>query len=222
MACAAAYAARFISIGDDMDRRGFLKTVVAAAVPVVVTGCITRAYGVDGQMRAGYTEVIDSVLMSGDGANVVVVGKAYDYVFAEATRLSELIRSRIHPHLSASFGDFAVKPGNAVSGTLVLQLTSDDAEVAAAAEPFGFRRTSPGAMQVRLPLQGTRYGKRADVTVGQSYRLNRAYSVQVALPGRVDVGAVLLSPLKVVGAGVLVLVAIPLIAMSIISGEDMK
>ena len=203
--------------------RRFFTVIVSTAIALFVTGCTTRAFGPAGRADASYQEYIDTVLMSQDGKNVVVVGKEYDYIFSDASDLSRLIKSDVHPYLSAEFGGFSVVPGNRVSGTLKLNLTSTDASVIQKATALGFHSSSTKKLQVQLPLHGIRYRKNPEVKVGESYKLNRSYSVQVFLPKKVDVGETMMTPLKVAGAGAMMLLfGVPLLVMTALTGNDLQ
>ncbi|MGO4282430.1 hypothetical protein SAMN05216321_12040 [Cupriavidus sp. OV038] len=200
-----------------MQRRHFL---AALAVSTVATsGCVTRKLfkEIDKPRFRDYQETASQILISQDKKSLVVLGKRYHYVMAAPKGLVEVIQSALHPRVRAVFSTFTVDLDGNVMGRLTLKAADAfTAEEVALAVALGFPKNCGtercGAAQ--YTIKGKRYAAGDTKYPDPATPLNQSYTI----PVREELGAgarnalVLLTPVAVAADGVLVLVAIPLVA----------
>lgn len=194
-------------------RRAVLKAIVCAVAPLTLGACGIRMASSGGTVGSSYTEVIDTVLISEGFQHLAVVGTAYDYLFRNTEQLAQLLRSSVHPHLSADFSGFKIGPDNTVRGNLVLYLQDHDQWVLEEAKRLGFTQGFNGDFYLQLPMHGTRYRKNPQLRVGDAYKLNRRYTVSVALAPHVRTERLAPMPLQVAAGGALLLIGLPVIVL---------
>lgn len=197
-----------------MHRREAIKALGLTGVGIGLGGCLPiKMAGRPSGLGASYVEVIETVLMSQDLKHLAVIGATYDYIFQDASELTQLIQSPIHEHLSADFSGFAIGAGNSVRGTLLLSLDSADNKIQKEAERLGFLINLNGDLALQLTMQGVRYKKNQEAPVGESYRLNRRYAVPVTVPASVAPEKLASAPLRLAAGGALLLIAIPVFVL---------
>lgn len=138
-----------------ITRRRFLPTVVASSLIPLLQGC---AHEPATRVRR-YTELVSTLLLSRDGAQLVVLGANYHYVFDAPADLVRLSRSPLKASVTAMIEPFRVQPDGVVNGAYTLVLSSDanlagrDSEIQA----LGFRPTESGRWVLPGQLRGKRY-----------------------------------------------------------------
>lgn len=197
-----------------MKRRDLIKGM-ALVLPLLMTGCATEALLSSGRYSK-YSEQIEAVLISHDLQNIAVIGSTYDYVFQDAKRLSRIIQSSIHKHLSGEFSTFNIRDRNEVHGALTLILDSTDTKIVEEARALGFHTRATGELYFPTSMKGLRYRKNPGVVVGETYKLNTRYTVDVSVPVGVNPGKLLLTPVALAADGVLVLLGLPLVALFVV------
>ncbi|MGH8085447.1 MAG: hypothetical protein ACREPV_09250 [Lysobacter sp.] len=202
-----------------MKRRDLIKGIALAA-PLVMSGCATEMLRTMDHPPSTYSEQIDAVLISQDLKSIVVIGGTYEYIFRDTATLSKIIRSKVHKHLSGEFSGFRIEARNHVRGNLFLTLGSSDDHITEEARALGFRQKATGELYIHIDMSGLRYKKNPGVTIGEAHKLNRRYSVNVAVPAGVNPGKLLLTPVALAADGALVLLGLPLIALFVVFGSD--
>jgi hypothetical protein len=130
----------------------------------------------------------------------------------------ESIQASYAPNLRGLMHDFHVDKNNHVTGPLTLILSvSVPAEQKIAAANVGYRCTTRANgeqyCEDAMQLQGTRYVA-GNIPIGNQYRLNRTYHVEVKTEDGPGAKA-LLTPITAVADGVLVIAAVPLLAVEV-------
>lgn len=188
--------------------------VAAPAGLALLAGCVTSRLHEDKQ----YVEKVESILITSDHKQIVVLGGSHHYIFQAPPELLALVESDLRPALTAEFHRFVVEADNSISGSLDLYLTghggSPTALQIARATTLGMTRGRNGSMQLPINLTGTRFAATGAVTerIG-AMKLNKSYSVQIVeRPSVAALGVrAALTPVTVAADGVLMLAAIPLL-----------
>jgi hypothetical protein len=188
--------------------------VSCALVSLLLAGCMTESL----LRNRPYTEEVSSVLVTSDKQKIVFMGKDYHYVFEAPPLLTSSLQSSFYPSLRAVISDFHVDKAGQTTGSLTLILsviTPQEQKKSAAA--VGYKcRTMVGRGEFcegEVSLRGVRYSS-GGMPIGNQHRLNETYRVGVTTedgPG----AKVLLTPITLVGDGVLVLAGAPLMALQV-------
>ncbi|UJJ31987.1 hypothetical protein [Halopseudomonas maritima] len=182
---------------------------------LLLAGCVTSGlYRSDGER---YSEAVEQIMVSSDGAWFVVLADSYHYVFPMTEGLSATFSSGFHRQVRASFDSFTVKRSNRITGRYQLTLAADASEVdQAAALAAGYRRDD-GNIVYQGRVRGRRYaagGFELEHTA-RLQPLNRRYYITVteSLSPEVLAARTLVTPLAVMADGAIVLFSIPLVVL---------
>lgn len=173
-----------------------------------------------------YREYIDSVLISADEKQLVVLGTQYHYVVPAPEELVHVLNSDIRQVMFADFSSTTVTANDELHCFMDLYasptLETEKIQLLA----LGFKAAGePDARKMKLSfgLCGKRYSAIDKIDLPSTYRLNKTYEVSVLEENKKllkTVGAVLVSPVTLAADGVLLLggivlfpIAIPLYAV---------
>ncbi|KIG10976.1 5-formyltetrahydrofolate cyclo-ligase [Caballeronia concitans] len=203
-----------------MKRRNFL--LAAAAAPLLLSGCITES--LRDEIREGdyrtYTESIDSVLISADGAKLVFLGAKYHYIFDAPAHFAELLDSPLDAKVKVDIRRFNADEHGSVSGTIEMELNDATADEMALAAQLGFRSDGRSSAYRSIYLTGTRYSAKGfDASKVDRKLLRKTYAVEINEPNPLNGRKVLylLTPVTVAADGALLLLGSPLILVVLIA-----
>lgn len=194
-------------------RRSFLLALAAAAT-LPLTACVTRQ--LLGSNRHRHSEEINSILLSADEKNLVVITGGYHYLFPAPAAIVATIKQDFQRHVSASFSDFRVDDEGSTLGEVTLQLEAGAPEAAGRAAAQAGYRDSASGMYAQCSLHGRRYRAGAQVPA-QQYTLNRTYRVQIDAPAAAGerAGKLMLTPITLALDGALLLFGVPLLLLAL-------
>lgn len=204
-----------------MNRRKFL---AASALPIFsLSACtsVTRSLyrNANEKEYREYTENVSQMLMSSDGAKIVVLGQAYHYVFDAPPGLMDMLNSPLHSKLAAQVYPFSVKSDGAITGRFSLYFSGEiNREDQWIAQALGFSDGEKGGMDRLFSLSGKRYSAQGfTMPPSLAKAFNKNYSVRVdeELPSGGKRALMLLTPLTVAADGVLTILSIPLLPTGI-------
>jgi hypothetical protein len=198
-----------------MKRRKFI--VVAAATPLLVSGCFPITHSLDDAIREPeyrtYTETINSALITADGKKVVFLGGDYHYIFDAPEHFADFLTSPLDDKATAEVSKFQVDRNGDVQGSLTIWLRDVTPEQIEKAKQFGFDTLANQVPFKNITLKGKRYdAKGFDMSKVDKKLLHNWYRVTVNEKTPVNVKKVfyVLTPITVAADGVLTLLSIPL------------
>lgn len=195
------------------SRRHFLLTATAGMV-VLGSGCsMTQQLFAD----RIYEEQVSSILISADGKKLVFIGQDYHYIFDAPDVIVRTLRASYHKDITAELRNFHVRANGEVSGLVQLKLDNKAPEAdTAAARLDGYTTASTGDLQNEVKLQGIRYRSGGIAPNGAASALNKTYTVSVSEEQTAGQKAArsLLTPVTVTADGLLMLVTVPLFAIT--------
>ena len=196
----------------------FLKRILILLLSLaLLPGCMTRQLWRDELPQ--YDETVSSVLIAKDQQHVVFIGQRYHYVFQDMPGLPELIRSPLAARMDWSqSGACTFSPDQLVRCTMVLSVASLTPDEAQEGERIGLKDG-----KITLRLVGKRYAPVA-MPADQVTALRHTYHVSVrgTEPEDRTVERLLKSPVTVAADGVLLLVGVPLLALSKLLGGSWR
>jgi hypothetical protein len=154
-----------------MDRRATLFAGIA-----LVAGCGHRLSSPE-----DYDEVVDSLAVSPSGDSLVVVGRAFHYVFRPPQPLAAALQSELRKVLSAEFEGFELHSATDIRGRWSLLVAEKDIDPGTAnlAASLGFTRNGSGPYVLKGAISGTRYAK-SNIKAGPTERTNKTYRIHVS------------------------------------------
>lgn len=195
------------------SRRRFMVSG-SVGVASLITGCITpKLYEAD-----RYTETVSSILVSEDGNKIVVMTKAYHYIFDAPKVITMTLSAPYHKSVSAEFGTFKVDTFRNTTGefTLLLDENATEAEQQQAISA-GFKHDKTGKIRAEGTLTGVRYDANNISPTHDSQKLNNEYQVFViAQQSFAEKSAkTLATPVTLTLDGILLIGAIPLFLFTV-------
>lgn len=122
-------------------------------------------------------ETVSSVLISTDGARLVVMTSHFHYIFEIPAPVLAALKGSFHPYVRAEFSVFRVDMYGNASGSVSLSVSSAPDNALADALTAGFTKTADGAV-FATTLQGHRFAA-GNVQPTAQYKLNKTYEIQV-------------------------------------------
>lgn len=122
-------------------------------------------------------ETVSSVLISADGARLVVMTSHFHYIFEIPAPVLAALKGSFHSYVRAEFSVFHVDMYGNASGSVSLLVSSAPDSVMADALTAGFTKTADGAV-FATTLQGHRFAA-GNVQPTPQYKLNKTYEIQV-------------------------------------------
>lgn len=193
-------------------RRSFLLALAAAAA-LPLTACVTRNLLASNRQRQ--SNEIDSILLSADEKNLVVITGGYHYLFPAPPAMLATLKQDFHRYATASFSDFHVDDEGTTMGEVRLQLQEAPEAASRAAALAGYR-DSAGGMSATCAVKGRRYQAGA-IAPSQQYQLNRAYRIYIDAPASAGErgGKLMLTPITLALDGALILFGVPLLILAL-------
>lgn len=182
---------------------------------VLLAGCVTS--GLYRNKGERYSEAVEQVMVSSDGAWFVVLAGHYHYVFPMTDGLSATFASDFHRQVRASFDSFTVKRSNRITGRYHLRLAANASEQDQAAALAAGYRLDGNDIVYHGSVRGRRYAA-GGFELERSARmqpLNRRYDITVteSLSPEVLAARTLVTPLAIMADGAIVLFSIPLVVV---------
>lgn len=177
-----------------------------------MTGCSTNRAKPEVGHKVG-SEEVSSVLISGDGQQLVVLTEARHFVFRAPAGLVAALRSRFHPDLTGDFGVVSIEPDASVSVRVILRMPAGSSDDWRAAKAMGFdtKFGDPSTWELDVGLmRGMVYKANGARLPAEALKLNRTYQVRVSETGSGLRYADIPSPVRMIGEGMLGIVLAPL------------
>lgn len=204
-----------------------LWSVLLTLLALSMTGCaMNRAKPALGHHVS--REVVSSVLVSGDGKQMVVLTSKRHFVFQAPPGLLAALRSRFHPRLTGEFGVLSIDANADATIPVTILMPSGSPEEWPDAQAMGFdtKFGDPTTWQLNAGLmKGVGYKANGVQLPAETLKLNRTYQVVVAETGSGPRYSDLPSPVRWVGEGVLgvalsplAIVAVPLVLVAMPAG----
>jgi hypothetical protein len=200
-----------------MNRRNFIKGTFSSIVFVSTAGCLTPKFNESRFVTGKYLDTVISFLITEDGSKLVVLGEKYHYIFDVSPSLKNVLLGPIRSELRAYFEIFHVTLDNKISGDYSLELLNDATdEQKNAAVDAGF---TPGELALTLSghLEGIRYSAEGFPPIGQAYKFNQQYIVEIQEEQSAanKAGKILATPIVILADGVLILTGVALVLLVI-------
>lgn len=203
------------------SRRSALRLTIFSGLSLL-SGCVTsKMFESAGKDFNIYHEYIDSVLISVDGKQLVVLGARYHYVIPAPEELVHVLKSDVRQVVFADFSNATVADDGELRCFMRLYakptLEAEKSKLLA----LGFKATGEldaRKMKLSFDLRGKRYSVFDKVDLPSTYRLNQTYEISVFEKNQKllkTVGAVLASPVTLAADGVLMLGSIVLFPIAI-------
>lgn len=209
--CAGVHGACARLTGPSWRRRAAL-CGIAVSMMFFAAGCASNRFkpAVGHQVS---TEEVSSVLISGDGSQLVALTPRRHFVFQAPAGLSAALRSRFHPRLSGDFGVVSIEPDASVSVRVTLSMPAGGPEDWREAQAMGFNTKygDPSTWELDVGLmRGVVYKANGVTLPPEALKLNRTYQIKVAATGAGLRYRDLPSPVRMIGEGALGMVLAPL------------
>jgi hypothetical protein len=176
-----------------------------------VSGCVTTSLFKPHE----YEERISSILITADGKKLIVITKKYHYIFDAPTIVVNTIKSTFHSYVRADFSHFRVDSSGKIKGDVKLSINSNapESEIEKAVS-LGYKN-SKYFNSVECEITGIRYDSNGIEPMAENQKLNKEYIIVVTAEQSYGEKAAksLLTPITITADGVLVLAAIPLLAV---------
>lgn len=198
-----------------------LTLLIAFCFLVFGGACFTPAlYDKPAEETKNYVEEVSSVLITQDGKNLIVAGKQHHYIFAANDTIKFILTWAEKKRVKAEFHDFSVRSDQSVSGGYSLTVDNGQGltpEMKTLLLSKGFTNNEIGKKFYHSSwLQGTRYS--ADkFAMPKAMQLNQKYTINMTEyqpSASAAIKRILLTPLAVVGDGLLILGGVPILLFS--------
>lgn len=198
-------------------RRKLILVGGMAAIPMA-TGCFTSALVQDATTpdRTVYAETVSSILVSGNGKALVVVGEKYHYIFDAPESVKATLQSDFRKIVEVGFDRFVVDTSQRITGTYRLRIDKNaPGEQKEKALAAGFKALPTGELVASGSVTGQRYAANGIQPTDASQKLQKEYQVSIAEEKALGAkpAKLLLTPITIAVDGVLFLAAIPLLAL---------
>lgn len=191
----------------------------------LLTGCATPQLWDSKPRFDTYRERISSVLVSQDGKTLVILGSDYHYIFEAPPAIVRTLTRDYQRYVEAGFGTFSVDESQRITGPYALHIRDDAPDSAkSSAKRAGFSEDALGTLRSDGVLTGTRYSAGNVRPEATARALNKEYYVNVRAPRPLNADLprkLLLTPVAVLADGVIVIgtvalmvVALPIFAIS--------
>jgi hypothetical protein len=172
-----------------------IRWVLGVLIVCMLSACASTKY---------YNEQFSSLMVASDRSKVVVLGQQYHYVFDMPSMLDKSLSAGFRKQLSgAVIRDFTISQGGKTLGYFRLQLSKAATEADInEARALGYQTTKEGLIYSTLLVSGTRY-KATPLGEDAPTLLNETYHVRIADSQGAGDQMKVLSPIIVLGGGVL-------------------
>jgi len=196
-------------------------TLLAAFTFLIFTGaCFTPAlYEKPAEETRYFTEEISSFLITQNGQSLIVIGKQHHYIFTANDTLKFVLGWAEKKRVKANFNHFVIRSDQTVYGSYSLTVNMNDLN-AAAKNVLLKHEFEQDKKQNTLRYNGSVNGVRylaGNVTIPATLKLNQKYTLEMTEhypSASAAIQRVLLTPLALVGDGLLILGGIPVLLLT--------
>lgn len=201
-----------------MNRRNFIKGTFSSIVFLSTAGCLTPKFNESHFVTGKYQDTVISFLITEDGSKFVVLGEKYHYIFDVSPNLKKVLLGSFRSSVTAYFKEFHVSLDNKITGDYSISLSSDaNDEQKKAAIDAGFITDDQSTLSLSGHLEGIRYSAEGFPPIGQTYKFNQQYIVEIQEEQSAanKAGKILATPIVVLADGVLILTGVALVLLVI-------
>jgi len=197
-------------------------TLLAAFSFLIFTGaCFTPAlYDKPAEETKNFVEEVSTFLITQDGQSLIVVGKQHHYIFTANDTLKFVLGWAEKKRVKANFDHFTISSDQTMYGSYSLTVNMDNSLSVAAKNELLKHEFKQEQKQNTLTYRGSVNGVRylaGDVTIPATLQLNQKYTIQMTehyASTSAAIQRVLLTPLALVGDGLLILGGIPVLLLT--------